>query len=130
VSLTDQRVVRDLPLRVIAAKAPAATTAAPSLRTNGLPRRSRFRRRRRSDSRSRDPTADLCLGLRRPEIEPSSVDDLDLGRPGFLIDTVRKRKPDQDVNADHVHIFTIADGQVTDVLLYSVDHPAEAAFWS
>ena len=48
----------------------------------------------------------------------------------FVRSEVTGQRLGNSLNADHVQIFTIADGQVTDVLLYSADHPAEAAFWS
>jgi ketosteroid isomerase-like protein len=48
----------------------------------------------------------------------------------FVRSEVTAQRLGNSLNADHVQIFTIADGLVTDVLLYSADHPAEAAFWS
>ena len=48
----------------------------------------------------------------------------------FVRSEVTGQRLGNSLNADHVQIFTIADGQVTDVLVYSADHPAEAAFWS
>jgi ketosteroid isomerase-like protein len=48
----------------------------------------------------------------------------------FVRSEVTGQRLGNSLNADHVQIFTIADGQVTDALVYSADHPAEAAFWS
>jgi hypothetical protein len=48
----------------------------------------------------------------------------------FVRSEVTGQRLGNSLNADHVQIFTIADGQVTGVLVYSADHSAEAAFWS
>jgi uncharacterized protein len=45
----------------------------------------------------------------------------------FVRSKVTGQRLGNSLNADHVQILTIADGQVTDVLLYSADHPTEAA---
>jgi ketosteroid isomerase-like protein len=48
----------------------------------------------------------------------------------FVRSEVTGQRLGKSLKVEHVQIFAIAGGQVTDVTLFSADHPTEAAFWS